>query len=201
MCLLFETICIINGKVQNISFHNKRMNKSRFELFNSVKTINIQDIICIHLPFCSGVVKCKIVYNDEIIDVAFEKYRKREIESFTLIYSPGIEYNHKYCNRNSIEKLKVGLQNNEEIIIVIDNMIKDTSFSNIVFFDGTIWLTPANPLLKGTKREFLIKSNKIKESCIYVNDLKKFKYFKLINAMLDFETEKLYSVEVIKRRN
>lgn len=197
MCLLFETIFIKDGEAKNLHYHNRRMNQSRTQLFNSAKTINIQDVLSIPLAFSKDIVKCKIIYNNEFKDVSFVKYKKRNIDKFFLIDVHNIDYNHKYFNRNAIEKLKQGIKQNEEIIIVKNNLITDTSFSNLAFFDGSNWFTPTSPLLKGTKREFLIENNKIKEAHIHINDLHNFKYFKLVNAMLDFETETLRTIEII----
>jgi 4-amino-4-deoxychorismate lyase len=76
----------------------------------------------------------------------------------------------------------------DDILIVKNGYITDTSFSNIVFFDGDKWVTPARPLLRGTMRESLLKTNYIEETDILVNDLKKFTIARLVNAMLPFRT-------------
>ncbi len=49
------------------------------------------------------------------------------------------------------------------------------------------WYTPANPLLKGTKREYYIDHKMILQRDIKVTDLRMFKKARLINAMLDLE--------------
>lgn len=73
----------------------------------------------------------------------------------------------------------------EELIIVKNGIITDTSYANLVFYNGKEWHTPSRPLLQGTKRQKLIDEGKIKEREIRVHDLKKFTKCSLINAMLD----------------
>jgi 4-amino-4-deoxychorismate lyase len=86
----------------------------------------------------------------------------------------------------------------DDILIVKDGYITDTSFSNIVFFDGEKWVTPARPLLRGTMRESLLKRNLIGEENITVDDLNKIKEARLINAMLPLETGTAIQVENIR---
>jgi len=86
----------------------------------------------------------------------------------------------------------------DEILIIKQNLITDTSFSNITFFDGTRWITPSSPLLAGTMRSFLIQKQVIVEKEIRVTDLKDFEKARLINAMLPFESGSDIPVENIK---
>ena len=86
----------------------------------------------------------------------------------------------------------------DEIIIVKDGLITETSISNLVFFDGNQWYTPDNPLLKGTCRQRLLEEKKIRETEIRVEALYKFKGFELINTMRDPEEEEMIPIENIK---
>ena len=65
--------------------------------------------------------------------------------------------------------------------------ITDTSFSNIIFFDGANWITPSTPLLEGTKIKELLEKKIISEQEIKLKDLIKFSKAKLINAMIDID--------------
>ena len=81
----------------------------------------------------------------------------------------------------------MGPDSDLDILIVKKEFITDTSFSNIIFFDGDNWITPSTPLLEGTKRKELLEKNIISEQEIKFSDLKNFKKAILINAMLDFD--------------
>lgn len=74
-----------------------------------------------------------------------------------------------------------------DVLLVKKGLITDTSFSNIVLFDGFHWHTPATPILKGTRREFYIQNKTILPCDISVSDLFKYTKARLINAMLDLD--------------
>ncbi len=41
-------------------------------------------------------------------------------------------------------------------LCVKNGLVTDCTIGNLVFFDGTGWVTPDQPLLKGTKRQALL---------------------------------------------
>ena len=75
----------------------------------------------------------------------------------------------------------------DDILIVKNGYITDTSIANIALYDGNSWITPKVPLLKGTTRQRYLDNAKILESDIKVQDLKKFSKIALLNAMIDFD--------------
>ena len=58
-------------------------------------------------------------------------------------------------------------------------------YSNVVFGDGSSWITPETFLLPGTKRAFLLSRGDIQECSVRAEDIGKFRFCSLINAMLD----------------
>ena len=87
--------------------------------------------------------------------------------------------------------------NSDDILIVRDGLITDTSFSNIVFSDGDKWFTPEEPLLEGTTRNRLLAEAKIHTAPVRPGDLGQFNTFRLINAMMDLGTGKAHPVSAI----
>lgn len=85
----------------------------------------------------------------------------------------------------------------EEIIVVKNNHITDTSFSNILFLKGKTWFTPSTYLLNGVQRQHLLKNKKIKETDITLQNISEFSHFQLINAMNDFDDMFVYPIEKI----
>ena len=85
----------------------------------------------------------------------------------------------------------------EEIIIVKNNHITDTSFSNLLFLKGKDWFTPATYLLNGVQRQHLLKKKKIKEAEITLQNIREFSHFQLINSMNDFDDMFIYPIERI----
>jgi 4-amino-4-deoxychorismate lyase len=128
--------------------------------------------------------KCRIIYSREIETIEFIPYTKKKIEIIKLVECDAIEYNHKYFNRKIFDDL-LAESGADEILIIKEGKITDTSYSNIAFYDGNKWLTPSTPLLKGTKREKLLREGKIFKAEIVKNDLQYFQSASLINAMMD----------------
>ncbi|MCD4681375.1 MAG: aminotransferase class IV family protein [Bacteroidales bacterium] len=187
MSLLFETIKIDNSKACNIEYHNERLNRSRRALFSSEDPIDLAMLIIVPENMRSGVVRCRVAYEDEIRKVEYFPYQPRKIRSLKLIECDDIDYSFKFDDRTKLNELLKQKGNADDILIVKNKFITDTSFSNIVFHDGKKWITPSTPLLQGTKRTQLLKEKIIKEDEIKVSDLRNFSKAVLINAMVGFE--------------
>jgi 4-amino-4-deoxychorismate lyase len=186
MCLLFETIKVQNKTLYNLEYHNERLNKSRRDLFGCTDFLDLKIIITIPENFDNNIYKCRVIYSSEVEKIEFLSYTPRKIRTLKLVECNAIEYSYKYLDRKIFDQL---LQNTDadDVLIIKNGIITDTSFSNIVFFDDTKWITPARPLLRGTKREKLLKEKQIIEDNITKDNLKYFKKAALINAMIDLE--------------
>ena len=183
--LLIETIRTCNRRLENIAQHNERMNRSRWELFGAAEKIDLNEVIKIPVGLPSAVHKCRVLYGSDIQQVEFVPYQHKKINSFQLVTADDLEYSYKYADRSRLRSL---LHNSmaDEIIIVKNGLVTDSSFANLCFFDGEKWLTPSAPLLPGTMRAKLLAEGKIHEADIRPTDLRLFKKIKLINAMLGF---------------
>jgi len=186
MCLLLETIKVKDKKLYNIVFHNKRMNDSRKNLFNIDGFLDLNKIINIPGHITDDLYKCRVVYGSEIKKIEFLPYSVRKINSLKIVHADDIDYSYKYENREEINKLLKMKETCDDILIIKNDRITDTSISNIVFFNGNNWITPFCPLLKGTKREKLIEQKIISEEEIFLKDLRFFKKARLINSMTEF---------------
>ena len=184
MCLLFETVKVHHRQLYNIETHNLRAARSRRILFGLEERFDLRD--CISLPddLDDGLYKCRIVYAQTVQKVEFQKYVPKRIRTLQLVHEDLIRYEHKYLDRSCFEKLLLSA-NTDDILIVQNGFVTDTSFANIVFYDGTSWITPSRPLLQGTKRQILLENGTIREEEIPTKDLVRFTHASLINALLD----------------
>ena len=183
MCPLFETIKCSDGKLFNMEFHQARFEKSSVEYFGIRSQINLYEHIEIPEFAKTGLFRCRVTYSTQIEKIEFIPHQYREIKSLKLIEDNDIDYRFKFDDRERLNLLfeKRGIC--DDIIIVKNGCITDSSAANLVFFDGKIWWTPDTPLLLGTQRTRLIKEGKIFECKITLTNLKKFKQVGLINAM------------------
>ena len=179
-----ETV-LITEKIENIDLHNKRMNKTRFDFFK-LPPIDLRDFIELKKNK-----RVRITYSKTIEKIEYFELKKREFKTFKIVHS-NIDYSYKYANREALNALKP--KNFDEIIIIKNSLVTDTTISNLAFFDGKKWLTPKTPLLKGTKREELIKKGKLIEADISEKELKNFKKIAMINAILGFYEIRNYDI-------
>ena len=172
---LLETIRFEKGEFANLELHQQRMNASRKVLFNNTDPIELLPLLqASTLEVSLGLFKCRIIYSKQIEKIEFIPYQLPNITSLKIIIDDEIDYSHKYLNRNQLEKYYWQKGNCDDILIVKNGLVTDTSFANILFYNGIEWLTPANPLLKGTQRQFLLETEQITTAEIRPSDLKYF---------------------------
>jgi 4-amino-4-deoxychorismate lyase len=177
---------IEDGKLQNIDFHNERFNRSRRELFGIEQESDLHNIIEIPLFFPSGRHKCRLIYSTEVISISFSPYTIKRLNTLQVVSDNTIEYAYKYENRQYIENLKISYKT-DDILIIKNGFITDTSYANIVFWDGGKWITPSSPLLQGTMRSRLLSENRIHQEVLRKSDIKLFKSARIINAMIGLD--------------
>ncbi len=204
MYRLLETIRYENGRCQNLNSHRQRMNSARKILFGLEDEIDLGKVLQRtakeQLSGANiGLFKCRVVYDSEIRDIRFLPYVLPRIRSLQLVEGDTIDYTFKYEDRNSLNRLFALRGSADDILIVKNGLVTDTAFCNILFFNGKQWLTPEQPLLKGTQRAALLEKEKIETAVIGVDDLHYFTRVRLINAMIRFEDRLDIVMEKINR--
>ena len=174
-----ETIKAVDGELFHLNYHQQRLNET---LGN--KKILLAEIL---KPPTSGLFRCRVVYNARNYRVSYHPYEKRIVQKLKLVFDDTIEYSRKYYDRSPLERLLEKKSFCDDILIVKNRLITDTSIANIALQYKNEWLTPREPLLYGTTRARLLDEKKIFEDDIAVEDLKKFKQMALMNAMIDFD--------------
>ncbi len=192
-----ETIRAENGKIQNIEYHQWRLNKTFVHFYPDNKSFELSQLLFLPSKYRKGLVKIRFLYNATNYSVEFDFYTPKQINCLQLVECNDIDYNYKYLNRKIFEKLRQKASKCNEILIVKHGLITDTSFSNIIFFDGKNWHTPATPLLEGTFRKKLLDEGRIFPEKIHPSDLNNFTHFKLINAMLGWNFPPMPTEKII----
>ncbi|GAB6975748.1 aminotransferase class IV [Prevotella falsenii] len=185
MCQFIETMCVEQGKIINLDYHLERIRNTRKHFWNTEKTVPTDRLSALAATQDSKA-KLRFVYDKEsIYDLSCTPYNTRKIERLKLLLSNDIEYIYKSIDRSALNLLKAQAEPTDEIIIVKQNRLTDTSYTNIALFDGSQWITPSTPLLKGTRRAQLLDAGKLIAREVLATDLKSFHSISLINAMMD----------------
>lgn len=186
-----ETIRVINGNIQNLPYHEKRIVKTcdnfKFSFdFNIFKNITISPLLL------DEELRLRIIYSENYVKYDLTVYKRRIIKSLKIVENNNIEYNYKFENRAELNCLVKNNGEHDDILIVKNGFVTDTSFSNIVLVDNNNKLiTPSTYLLNGIMRQKLINEKIIFEEKVTINDLGKYKGIFLINSMNNIQDNKL----------
>ncbi len=183
MCQFIETIKLYNSKFLNLEYHQKRVNFTQ-KLFFGKSYIDLESILP-NTENYKGCFKCRIIYGREIENISISRYFIRKIDSLKLISCNEIDYSYKFSNRTVFDNLKKHCRKSEEILIVKNSFVTDTTYSNIALYKNGIWYTPESYLLNGTKRQFYLNNGMLKETKITVDRIFDYEKLSLINSMLD----------------
>lgn len=182
-----ETIRIENGIAQSRDLHLERAFNTCLYHFGVRNLLQFDEIITeISRSHNEGIYKLRIIYSGKIEHYSIEKYQPRIVEKLKLVDGGYIDYSFKYEDRSELEKLLSLRGECDDIIIIKNGFVTDTSYSNLVFSDGEQYITPSSFLLNGTKRQQLLREGKIKEKDIKMEDISSYSGVYMINSMLDF---------------
>ncbi len=189
---VFETLCLENGKVKNLAFHQKRMQKTQAQLWQKTHFSKkfhrlFEELSQGHHLAPKGLYRLRIAYNAHDFVMQVFPYQRKKYTSFQLVNGDHLNYALKYSNRDALNALCLQKGKADEILIVKQGKITDCSIGNVVLRAGDKWFTPDTPLLEGTQRAYLLQQGKIFTRTIYVEDLAQFSEIRLINALNPLE--------------
>jgi len=196
MSQFIESIKVEDQKIFLTELHQKRMNET-FSHFGKECKIDIYSSFINLEHDEDGLYKFRIEYDlDDNFKTQIVPYAISEHDDFELVIDNEIDYTFKSADRTQFQKLKND-SGADEIIIIKENRITDTSYSNLLFLKDKTWFTPKTYLLNGVMRQSLLVSKKIKEAEITLDNIKEFSHFQLINALNDFDEMFIYPIEKI----
>ncbi|NLZ96070.1 MAG: hypothetical protein GX921_09660 [Bacteroidales bacterium] len=197
--LFIEVIKVVNGEFVNPQPHIERIFRTTQHFFPKPLSVQLNNYMIPAEFQSNNLVKCRVVYGSKIVSIDFESYKMRSIKSLSLVEHNTIDYAYKYYNRDIIKRLKATHSESDDILIVKNSQVTDTSFTNVVFKDhaGNLY-TPKSTLLAGTKREQLLNDGTIHEKEIQLYDINSYEGVYLINAMIDIEDNIFVDIGAIR---
>ena len=183
---LLESIKVHNGRWYNLSYHEERIHRAQQASFGKVTIARLADQLILPERASRGLYKCRVLYGREIERVEFLPYHLRPVRTLRRVHCDTIDYSHKYADRSLLNELFAQRGHCDDVLIIKNGLVTDTSYANVVLFDGQQWVTPDQPLLRGTQRQHLLDGGLIREAIIKEGDLPKFQKFQVINAFHAF---------------
>ena len=192
MYQFFESIRVVNGRVMNLKFHQQRIDRC-YKSFGLPSTLNLKEYISnIVLPK-ENVFKLRIsynVFNPKSTNYNLSLYQEKTIQSLICINTDTILYQHKSENRDDINNLYKLKSNFDDILIIKNGLITDTSYCNVALYKNDHWWTPKVPLLFGTMRAKLIAKKFIQEKDILISEIHLYTKMRLFNALIPWSNNK-----------
>lgn len=177
-----ETIRAEEGELFHLEYHQARMRRT----LDAFAVTAEYDLASLLQPPSGGVIRCRVIYDAEGVDVTYHPYPPRRFTTLQAVIDDTIDYPYKYADRRRLEALYERRGASDEIVIVKGGVLTDATIANIALFDGSRWLTPKRPLLPGTTRERLLDEGTLETAEIRLEDLPNFERCALLNAMLGF---------------
>jgi 4-amino-4-deoxychorismate lyase len=163
------------------------MDQTIKDVFGVTCPHNLELLLTKQRSTMEGVVKCRVVYDHRSVFTEFASYERKHISTLKLVHDNEVSYAHKSEDRQAILSLWEKRGECDDVLIVKNGWITDSSYSNIVFQYLDRWVTPDTCLLEGTMRQFLLDEGIILTERIKEADIGRYKSFKLINALLGWD--------------
>lgn len=189
-----ETLCIVDGIPLNLEWHQKRMDSTlRYfheDISESEDLINLQSLFSVMDVPHEGVWRCRVIYSIHSVSVEFIPDGNSTFRTLKLVEVPSdYDYRYKYADRQFLEKVFAQRGEADDVLMVRQGWIADTTKGNIAFRSGLRWYTPSLPFLAGTTWKRLLSSGVLIPRPIHISDLDRFEAFKVVNALNDWDGE------------
>ncbi|MGM0626210.1 MAG: aminotransferase class IV [Bacteroidota bacterium] len=198
MYRFIESIRIENGEAPLLFWHQKRLTACMRQFFPGIGPHSLESLVSRYRDIKQPH-KLRIVYDRSIREISCTPYYPGRIEKFHLADAGAVSYDWKYADRSIFQEIKKGFPESDELILVKDGLVTDTSYANLAFHRGGYWYTPALPLLRGVRMTYLIKKGMLHPRSIPVDTLRHYDKFCQINAMLPIDETIRYEVSCIEK--
>lgn len=179
-----ETIRIEEGTACNLALHTARMNKTRREVLGLCRPLDLA--ASLSPASYRERTKCRVEYAGDLLKIEYAPYRLRPVNSLQWMEDDTIDYRYKSTDRRAIQRLFAARGQADDVLIVRQGLITDTSICNVALWNGTDWITPEYPLLAGTQRACLLLAGRIRTGTIARSDLPGYSRIRLFNALIGF---------------
>ena len=180
-----ETIRIEQGRPHHLMYHQQRLAATMARFFPGATVPLLANTLSPCDCPADKTWKVHVEYDGTgILLIRTEEYHIRTIRHLHLVYCDDISYAYKSADRRRLTALATLRGDADEVVIVRNGLLTDTSYSNIALFDGQSWVTPRRPLLRGTMRQSLLDTGQLVERDIRDDEWGRYEKVSLINAMM-----------------
>ena len=185
MYRFIESIQLKEGNFKRLPYHQARLEKAMKQFYPTREVINLAESLQKTDFPAKGLYKCRVVYDSEIRLLEYVPYLRREIHSLKIVHSDQESFPYKPEDRSGYNAAFAQRGECDDVLMVRNGWLTDSSYANIALFDGKNWFTPRTPLILGVNRAELLEMGKIREKDIKLADLSSYTQIALFNAMIE----------------
>jgi len=187
MCRFLESIKLKDGVFFRLKYHHERVNHCFQQCFPEQEAPDLAAFLHQQEVPATGLFKCRVLYDEQgFRRPEITPYHMRKIETLKLVETNLEPMVCKSADRSVYEQLFAQRGVYDDVLMVRNGLLTDTSYANIALFDGEQWVTPRLPVLYGTNRAYLLEKKMIVEKDINATDLHHYQKIRLFNAMIEF---------------
>lgn len=169
--LFIETIRFTDGVFHNLDLHQQRMDRTCREAFDTKAPSIAISSLGEPAQSWNRAFKCRVTYSRHIEKIEFEPYAPHPPRSLRIVECDDIDYHLKYADRSRLGELKTLAGDCDDILIVRNGLLTDSSYANIILHTLDRLLTPSVPLLAGVMRQRLIADGAVSCAELTPSDL------------------------------
>jgi 4-amino-4-deoxychorismate lyase len=195
-----ESIKCLHGRPQLLPLHQARLDRTRREVLGLESPLPLEKLLAVPSHAQVGLWKCRVVYAEKVEAVEYEPYAPKPVRELVLVQADGLDYAYKYADRSGLQQLASATGGDPlvDILMIKNGLLTDASYANVLLYDGCRWVTPAQPLLAGTKRAYYLQKGLVILADLAPDDLRRFKKVALVNALRDLDSRYLIGVGNIR---
>lgn len=127
MSLFIETIRIENGRIHNLSYHNRRMNETRRNVLCQTDVLDLNDYI--RPVNYRERTKCRVEYDVDIRNVEYAAYHFRPVSSLRLVVDDEADYRYKSRDRSVLNRLFACRETEDDVLVVRKGLLTTPLFA------------------------------------------------------------------------
>jgi 4-amino-4-deoxychorismate lyase len=185
MSLYIESISIESDRTcPLISYHQARIDRT----IGKNHDINLESIVQSEIKELTESIqqKLRILYDQTgVKEAKVQPYQVKLIRNLRAV-DIAFDYDQKSADRDAINTVYARRGESDDILMVKDGLITDTSYGNVACYKDGIWYTPESPLLGGCRRQSLIDDGLVAPKKIRIEALDSYPYLMLFNGLIPF---------------
>lgn len=200
MSRFLETIRICDGQPLHLDWHQGRVSDTFSKFYPGAAPFRLESLFRTSTPPAGSDLRWRIRYDHISCETEFSSFQVKPLQSLQLIrLPPEYSYWYKFADRRILELASSRRGVADDVLLIRDGWITDTTVANVAFLKNNRWYTPAIPLLAGTTWKRLVTHGTLTPRPIHVHDLDRYEACAVFNALRDWDPALAIPVGAIGR--